>query len=171
MTTKDFNRYLSLIASGDGCGMEEIYNCFHDKLKFTAFLEVNDKATAEDIASNVLLSIFKNAANYGYIKNPNAWLYSAVKYAIFNFKKREAKYVYTEFMDEIYPAKDDKLELRIDLKQFLDTLPKRRQEIIQLHYLYGLTIKQTAKLLKISVSTVNRELVSLKDKLEIFRNF
>lgn len=168
MTTKDFNRCLQWIKNGDKRGMEEIYNHYYNKLKFSAALEVNNKANAEDIASNVLISIFKNAANYGYIDNPNAYMYRAVKFAVINFKKQNAKYVYSELLDDVYCSYEEKMDVKVDFMRFLETLPQRQREIVQLNYVYGFKIKETAKILHISVSTVNRDLLALKQELTKF---
>lgn len=168
MTTKDFNRCLQWIKNGDKRGMTELYNHYYEKLKFTAALEVQNEASAEDIASNVLISIFKNAANYGYIDNPNAYMYRAVVFAAINYKKQNIKYVYTELLDNVYCAYDANVELKVDFMRFLEKIPQRQREIVQLHYVYGFKITETAKFLHVSVSTVNRDLLEIRKELKKF---
>ena len=152
MEAKEFNRCIKRIACGDKRGIEKIYNRYHDRLQFFANLEVQNKQDAEDIATNVIDSILKNAHRYGYVEKPDAYMYRALTFAIINFKKKNDKYVYTELIDEIYPSRDSKVELRVDLKCYIEKLPKRQQDIIRLHYILGLTIEETAEFLNISVT-------------------
>lgn len=157
-----------MIAVGNKRGMEDIYKYYYEKLLLTVGLEIKNRENTEDIVSGVLISIFKNAANYGYIKNASAWMYNAAKFAIMNFKKRNEKYVYEDFIDEGYSAKDLKIDFKVDFKRFLETLPEREREVVLLHYIYGFKIPETAKYLKVSVSTVNRDIVLLKEKMKNF---
>lgn len=169
MDTKEFNRYLRLIANKDKRGMEAFYNFYYEKIRWSAQAEGISKDNAKDVASKVLVDIFSHAANYGYIKNPKAWMYKVIRNAIINYKKQNAQYVYTELMDEVYPAKDAKLDFKIDFCNFLAKLPPRQKELAILHYLLGYKLKEAAKYMEISVSTVNRDIVSLKREVKKFR--
>lgn len=171
MSTKEFNRYLRLIVSGDKRGMAALYNYYYEKIKLSAESEGISEANAHDVASKVLLDIFSHAESYGYIENPKAWMYRVIKNAIVNFKKQNAKYVYTEFMDEIYPAKDEKLDFKIDFSKFISKLPPRQQELVKLHYIFDFRIKEAAKIMGISVSTVNRDIALLKLELKKFKKY
>lgn len=151
--------------------MLKIYNYYFEKLLLTAFSEVKCRNIAEDVASNVLISIFNNAAHYKYIKKPNSWIFQALKFALSNYKKRNEKYVYAEFIDEAYSSKDQNWDMKIEFANTLAKLPIRQQEIIQLHFVYGMTISETAKELEISTSTVKRQINSLREELRIFLNY
>ncbi len=166
MNAKEFNKCIRLIKAGNNQGIERIYNCYYEKLKLTIDLEVKNKDITEDIASNVIISIFSNAQNYKYIKKPNAWMYKATKFAIINYKKIIKKYVFTELIDDVYPTKDNDINFKILVKQTIEQLPQRQKEIVLIHYIYGSNIRETAKIIGLSVSTVNREIIVLKDKLK-----
>lgn len=171
MTAKDFNRCLRLIAKGNNSGMSEIYNNYYAKLLLTARLEVNSSFIAEDIASNVLLSIFENAANYKTILNPDAWMYKSVIFAIINYKRNNEKYVYSDFIEEQDNFLEEKLNLKIEVYRLLAKLPERQRQIVQLHFVYGLKLIDTARTLKISYSTVCRDIRLLREELKNFKNF
>lgn len=167
MNTKEFNLCLRMIARGDNRGREQFYTCFYEKIKWSAVADGMNKEDAGDVASRVLLDIFHNAASYGYVRKPKAWIYKVKRNAIINHKKQNAKYVYTELIDEVFSAKDMKPEFKMDFCNFIDTLPPRQQEVIKLRYMYGFKITEAARFLKASVSTVNRDIAAVKD--EVFK--
>lgn len=171
MNAKEFNGCLKLIKDGNCRGIEQIYNNYYEKLLLTVNLEIDNRYVAEDIVSNVFTSIFCNAANYKYIRRPNAWMYKIAKFAIINYKKVNKKYVFTEAIDEKFMLKDRNINFKIVVKQTLEQLPKRQQDVVLLHFIYGLKIWETAKSLKISVSTVNREIIGLRKKLKFLLNY
>lgn len=171
MEAKEFNHCLQLIAKRDKQAMEVLYNNYYDKLLFSARLEDKLKADAEDIVSDVLISIFKNAANYSYIENPDAWMHGSLVFAIINFQKKNKKYVFTEFIDECFSAKAADSDFKIELKSAVEKLTKRQQDIFRFHILFDFEIKDTAKKFAISKSTVNREINKIKEKLAYLINF
>lgn len=171
MTAKDFNRCLRMIKDGDNRGMEIVYKNYYEKLVLTARLAIKDDFWAEEIASNVLLSIFKNASHYGRVSYPNAWIYKAVKFAIGNFIDREERCVFTELIDDVYPSLNRNIDFKMDFKAALEKLSQRQQDVVQLYYIYGLKAKDAAKILGISKSTFNREINFIKNFLKFFKNF
>lgn len=168
MTTKEFNRYIRLIANGDKRAMEALFNRYYGKIKLSAEAEGICEENAHDVASKVLVDIFSHAAGYDPIENHEAWMYRVIKNAIINYKKQNAKYVYTELIDDVYSAKDEKLDFKIDFKRFLAKLPPRQRELVERHYVYGFKIKEAAEQMNISVSTANRDISSLKGELKKF---
>lgn len=171
MNTKEFNRYLRLIANGDKRGMEAFYNYYYEKIRGSAQAEGISKENSHDVASKVFIDIFSHAANYVPVKYHKAWMYRVITNAIINYKKQNAKYVYTELMDEVYSAKDEKPDFKIDFNNFMAKLPPRLREVAKLHYLFDFKIKEVAKCLEISVSTVNRDILLLKGEIKKFKNF
>lgn len=162
---------MRLIVNKDKRAMEAFYNFYYEKIRSSAQAEGISKENTHDVASKVLVDIFTHAANYGYIESYKAWMYKVIKNAIINYKKQNAKYVYTELMDEVYSAKDEKPDFKIDFNNFMATLPPRQREIAILHYLYGFKIKEIAKQINVSVSTVNRDISSLKGEMKNFKKY
>ena len=148
--------------------MAELYNHYYKKLIFSAWIDGQNMENAEDIASNVMASIFENAKNYKYIEKPNAYMYQAVRFEIINFKKKNAKYAYTESMDDIFPIKDNNVVLQIEFKNYMNNLSERHRRVVEVHYVYGFKIEKTAEILNVSVSTINRDIDFLKGDLKKF---
>ena len=171
MTSKEFNHCLKLIVEGNRDGIEKIYEHYYSKLVLTVDLDANDRSFAQDVVSNLMLSIFRNASHYSYIKSPDSWMYKAAKFAFINYKKSNKKYVYTEFIDDVYPKVDRKLDLKIEVANALRRLTPRQREIVQLHFVYGMKIRETAKIVGVSISTVNRAIIVVRDKLKYLKDF
>lgn len=169
MTAEEFNDCLQQIANGSEEALEKIYNKYQAKLIFTARLELKNAASAEEVVSEVFFSIWKNAANYGYVEKPKAWMFQALKFAIINYKKKNYKYIYTESIDEAYYAKGNSADFKVALKLELEKLTERQRDIFKLHYLFDISIDDAAEELEISRSTVNREIEVIKQRLEYLK--
>lgn len=170
MTSEEFNDCLDRIKRGDNRGLEPIYLDYYEKLVLTANCELHDRWKAEEVASSVMTAIFKNAANYGRIKCPDAWMYKAVKFAAIKCKRSSRNEVLTDFEGSSQPAKDEKITFRIAFRDALKNCSERQSEIIQLHFVYSLNMRKTAKLMGISVSTVKREIAVIREKLRFLKN-
>lgn len=171
MTTKEFNRHIRLIANRDKRAMEAFYKFYYEKIRSCAISEGIQDENAKDVASKLMVDIFEHAANYDYIESPKGWMYRAIQYAIINYKKQNSKFFYTELIDEVYSAKDEKPDFKIEFNDFLKALPPRQREIAKLHFLFDFKIKKVAEFLDISVSTVNRDISLLKAETKKFEKF
>jgi RNA polymerase sigma factor, sigma-70 family len=169
MTPKEFNDCLNRIKNGDNRGLEPIYIKYYEKLVLTANCDLRDRGKAEEVASSVMVTILKNAGHYDYIKHPDAWMYKAVKFAVIRCKQNHRNEVLTDFSDFTQPAKDERITFKLAFCDALKHCSPRQREIIQLHFVYALNIRQTAKTMGISVSTVKREISAIREKLKSLR--
>ena len=124
---------------------------------------------SEDV-EDILQETYVRTANkdVGLIKSPKAYLYRAARNIALNELNRKSNSV-TGFIDDIvdgemgddFVAVDDQVHNKIQLETFahaVTLLPKQCRKVFLLRKLYGLTHKEIAKRLTISVSTVETHL-------------
>ena len=97
MTPKEFNNCLARIKRGDNSGLEQIYNFYYEKIVVSAQYELHDRYKAEEIASNIMVNILKNAKKFSYVRNPNMWISRATQFAVFSSKMNVKLEVLTGF--------------------------------------------------------------------------
>lgn len=178
MTPREFNNCLARIKRGDNSGLEQIYNFYYEKIVVSAQGELHDRYKAEEIASNIMVNILKNAKNFSYVRNPNLWMSRATQFAVFSSKMDVKCEVLTGFdfltesvfPESVYADDNETLIFRMAFYEILDGCTKRQRNIVYLHYVLRLNLRETANLMNISVSTVKREIVIVRDKLRDLYN-
>ena len=153
------------LSKGDKKAFDEIYGLFHKKIYSfctTYGLPVED---AEEITQEVFVKLWINRKNIDSGRSLNAYLYKIGKNIIIDeFKKKikaQATQVYQ--MSLIVPSNNvEEVMDYNDLKNIVDEtllfLPERRREVFELSRNKGLSHKEIAEELGISVKTVENHL-------------
>ena len=178
MTPKEFNNCLARIKRGDNSGLEQIYNFYYEKIVVSAQYELHDRYKAEEIASNIMVNILKNAKKFSYVRNPNMWISRATQFAVFSSKMNVKLEVLTGFdflsgaifPESVYAGDNDTLTFRMAFYEILDKCTERQRNIICMHYVHKLNLRETAKVMNISVSTVKREIIIMREKMRALYN-
>lgn len=134
-------------------------------LLYFAWDLVMDKEQAEDLVQDAFVAFWKNkelvSANEQVIK---AFLYSSIRnvtYNLYRKEKTEQKYfsrIDRSEMDDIdYEHKIIRAEFMAAVHKIASTLPTGCQNIFKLSYLDGLSNKEIADQLNISVNTVKTQ--------------
>jgi RNA polymerase sigma-70 factor (ECF subfamily) len=128
---------------------------------------VKNPYLAEEAVSDVFLNIWLMRERIEIKTNLKTYLYTAVRNQSLNYLKKNNKY----FEDLATVDKENKTsdmnadkfihyeELKDDIDSLLCQLPKKRQIIFRMNRLDGLSYKEIAEILSISVSTVQNQMV------------
>src|SRR5215213_4481178 len=119
-TTYKDDELMQLLSKSDAQAFTEIYNRYWEKLLAIGYYYLHDKQGAEDIVQEVMTGLWKRRNN-GVIHSLNAYLATAVKFAVFKAitrekKKREA--VKALVVPKHYNETEEKLEAKF-LQQLL----------------------------------------------------
>ncbi len=167
MTAKEFNDCLRMIRDKDSRGMARFYKHYYKRLRTTVLAMIRDEDVAEDMASDLMCRIFENADKYGYIDNPNAWMYSAAKNAVVDYiRQNNIVIVDDEIVDNAIC--DPKLERSLEFGEALSHFDRRVRMVLLLHYAYGYNYDEIADDLGISLSTVKRDIISSRSRLAFY---
>lgn len=134
--------------------LESIWHHFADKLGQFIRSRVADPATAEDILQDVFVKIQKRL---GALEDPaklQGWIYLIARHAVIDHyrKRKETVELPETLADEHEPESPDLDALKAAFRRLIHTLPDPYREAVVLTELEGLTQKELAQRLGISLS-------------------
>jgi RNA polymerase sigma-70 factor (family 1) len=156
------------IQRGNKCAFEELFLLYYDKLTAFASQYTRQIESAEEIASELFVKIWLRRDRLSNILNPEVYLYISIKNACLNvikangrrsqlFKESTENVIVEETIWNDGTSMEDK-ELEEILDQAVASLPDRRRIIFKLIKEDGLKSREVAKILGISVRTVESQL-------------
>ncbi|MDR2272291.1 MAG: RNA polymerase sigma-70 factor [Sphingobacterium sp.] len=153
-----------LIQQDDNIAFEALYERYWKKLYYQAARKTDSLEDAQEIVQNIFTSIWLRRKQLHIESTVSSYLAVAVKYKVF-------KYLAQRYKREVFDHDNDWVdfdnstedwlrfeELRIRLEQLVSALPEKCQLIFKLSREQGLTYKQIAEELDISVKTVETQL-------------
>ncbi|HEY9362339.1 MAG TPA: RNA polymerase sigma-70 factor [Chitinophagaceae bacterium] len=160
----------------DQQSFEKFYQLFFFRLYQFAYLYVHSKESAEEVVNDVFLSLWQKRKTLDTINNINVYLYVAVKNASLNWLRKNRR-VFTVSIDEL---RVDHLhlvpnpEILLITREFqslilkaIEQLPPRCKIIFKLIKEDGLSYKEVASILDLSVKTVDSQLYHALKKLAL----
>ena len=152
---------------GSQTAFETLFRMFHPALCFFARQRaVNlNPGEAEEIVLDSFLKLWQRRSNFTSLPSVKAFLYIATRNACLNNldkeKVRHRKHAqYLDSADEIEDTVVEEIiytEVLREVSQAIEALPAQCQRIIKMAYEDGLTPKEIATELNITVSTVNNQ--------------
>lgn len=163
--------------SDEGC-FKELFEKYYSRLCRHAYYVIGNKHGAEDIVQNFFAHIWKKRDNLKIEGEIDSYLFVSVRNASCNYLKRERnkKMRETEYSDynKTDNASIDKETFLKKLQEALNQLPEQCREIYCLKNMEGLSYKEIADYLQISVKTVDvqiyRALKKLRESMGNYKN-
>lgn len=159
---KSLHKIVKDLRNGDKQALDEIYKFFYPKLYVFAksFLKVEDDVN--DILQDVFVKLWLNREKIGKVETFNSYLFTIAKNAIVSYFREKSKdQKFEARVKEILVSAEneynDELEykdLKQNLESIIDQLPDKRKQIFKLSREEGLSNKEIAEKLDISVKTV-----------------
>ena len=170
--TEDLISLGERIAKDDQLAYRQLFILFYNKLFRFVMGFTKSKELTEEIVSDVFINIWRRRKNMEEIKNLKLYLYVSAKNITFNYLKKLHRENLTD-LDSVEVEPEDPFadpgaalitrEMNLKLKSAINDLPPRCKLVFTLIKEDGLTYKQAATLLDISVSTVENQLsIALK---------
>lgn len=157
-----------------------LYTYCYPSLSRFAFSFLKSRELAEEIASDVLLKIWKNRHKMGDVKDFRLYLYVSTRNASLNELKKQQR-IHTFSLDDttIWMKTDDATpeQLLITAEFFkkiqtaIHQLPPQCRLIYKLVKEDGLKYREAAELLHLSVKTIEKQMgIAMKRLYEVFQN-
>ena len=152
--------------------IEKIWLEYHNKLLGFIKSRVENEAVAEDILQNVFVRIQTRIDTLRRESSMRSWLYQITRNSIIDYYRSHKSHI--ELPETIMePEKDDaetaRQEIEACMLPLIKNLPDTYREAVMLSEIEGLTHKQVAKKLGISLSgaksRVQRGRIKIKDML------
>jgi RNA polymerase sigma-70 factor (ECF subfamily) len=172
----------ALIASlqqGNISAFEAIYNEYWPRLYGYVFNRLKNKEVSEEIIQEVFFSLWSKHATIDFTHSLSAYLFTAVKYQIFNYIKSDQvrKAYASSFSLHREKLADNSNEENIaatDLKDAVEKeisrLPEKCQQVFRMSRLEHLSVRDIASTLNISHKTVENHLTKALRQLRIAFN-
>ena len=165
---------LQKIQNGDQSAFKEFYHFQFFKLYQFAYSFVHSKETSEEIVNDVFLSLWQKKDTLSTINNIQVYLYVSVKNASLNYLRRNNLSIPVSIdylcVDHFPLVADPELllsqrELQKQIREAIEQLPPRCRLVFKLVKEDGLSYKQVASILELSVKTVDSQLCLALKKL------
>ena len=147
--------------------VETVWSDLGDTLKRFIVRRVNDEQVAEDILQDVFLKIHNGIANLNDERRIQAWVYQIARNAIVDHYRRF--HSPTELLDNLAaPEADDaevERQLARSLRGMVEQLPEAYRQALALTAFEGLTQKEVAGRLGLSLSGAKSRVQRAREKL------
>ena len=160
----DLTELILRIAQEDQLAFTAFYHATHDLVHALALRMVRDQAAAEDVAIEVYLQLYQQAARYNPTRGtPVAWLLTLTRSRSIDRLRREAVHGQCESLPDAMTcqsplpgpeAQSVIAERRMMVRKALSTLTKEQRQVIEIAYYRGLSHQQIASQLGQPLGTV-----------------
>ncbi|TKC05980.1 RNA polymerase sigma factor [Pedobacter frigoris] len=157
---------LSLFKRGDQSAFKLIYERYWQLLYVSACKILKDEDEAKDIVQEVFISFLNKRANLEITISISSYLYSSVRYKVFDFISR--KKVRQDHLDSLsaYIYSGDlrtdraliEKEINAEIEKEIQNLPQKMKEVFELSRKEELSHKEIADTLNISDKTVKKQI-------------
>ncbi len=165
--------WIQSIREGDHQTFEKLFKKHYSNLTRYSWRYVNSKAIAEEITQEVFADLWENRKKWEIESSLRSYLYKMVKNKSLNYLKHqqvEDKYDKKWIEKKEYPSieyESDRREQKIKkaIAEEIAKLPPRGKMTYELHRIDGLTYKEIAEVMDVSVKTVESQMTRALKKL------
>jgi RNA polymerase sigma-70 factor (ECF subfamily) len=170
-TTSD-DVLVARVAGGDRCAMEVLYARHHVRVFRFVLRLVQDEPTAEDIATDVFLDVWRHADRFEGRSAVSTWILGIARFKALSALRRrslepfdhESATVVEDPADTPATALEKKDTSQI-IRQCLTELPVQHREIIDLAYYHEKSLEEVAEIVGIPKNTVKTRMFRARSQL------
>jgi RNA polymerase sigma-70 factor (ECF subfamily) len=161
---QDSRQLLEAAASGDRRAAEKLLRAMLPRVRNLVRFFVRGDAEVDDIAQEALLTILRGAGSYRGEGSVNAWADRIVVRTVFAHLRRTrvAQARHVEYTPDVMPVSEGETGqsfiARRKAVRALDALPDEQREVLVMHHVLGLSVREIADELAIPFETVRSRL-------------
>jgi RNA polymerase sigma-70 factor (ECF subfamily) len=158
-------------AQKDPAAFQQLYDRWAVPIYQYFYARTGEAANAEDLTSQLFLSVYQALPRYQHRGTFAAWLFTIARNLSRDYYRklgREAPLYQAQQLaaDSDLPAEAAQREEIARLRRLIHSLPDREQELIRLRYVAGLTFAEMADVLKKRKDAVKKSLYRLQARLQ-----
>jgi RNA polymerase sigma-70 factor (ECF subfamily) len=158
---------LRRVADGDRGAFEELFNNYHPRLFSFLFRLTRSHGAAEELANDVLLTLWKDAGRFRGESKVSTWIFGiAYRQALAHLRKRKFKLVSIKDDDAMVGETAARLEREDWVRQGIQVLPPKQKLTVMLVYFLGLSCEETANVSGVPVNTVKTRMFHARRKMK-----
>ncbi len=161
----DERQLIELLREGDSLSFEILFQQYYVRFYNFVCNFIKNASVAEDIVQNVFMKIWINRANLRVDRSIHNYIYVLTKHEVLNHIRDHKVYMQVEKLimsdqPEVAIADDmDQVrDLDVRIRNFIASMPEQRRKVFLLSRYRGLSNKEIAELLGLSVRTVDRHI-------------
>lgn len=162
--------------AGEAEAVAEIYRQHSPNIFRYFYFRLRDQAVAEDLTGEVFLRMVQGLPNYKDYGAPiAAWLFRIARDRLVDYFRR-SKQTSEELPEQLHDPQPDLESQAVDQSKYqalmdsLETLTEEQQLVVQLRFVEGLSVDETARLLQKKAGAIralqHRALRNLAEKLK-----
>lgn len=165
-------RLLRLVADKDRGAFDKLFRNYYPRLFTFLFRLTRSHGAAEELANDVLLTVWKDAGRFRGESKVSTWIFGiAYRQSLAHLRKRKLKLV--SFVEGDEPAQDENsvdLDARLEredwVRQGVENLPPKQRLAVMLVYFFGLSCEETASVTGARTSTVKTRMFHARRKMK-----
>lgn len=171
MEEKQFIACMERMRSGDKSALHEVYEAYIGYIYTIVLQTVSNREDAEDVTSEFFIKLWRLADTYRGGNGHRAWMAAIARNMAVDLLRKTKREVltddFTDTMTEFASDESPEQEVLSDvsLKQALDVLQPKEQEVVHLKIMGDMTFQEIADILKIPLGTVTWRYQSAIKKL------
>ena len=144
---------------------EQVVKTYADMVYRIAYRYVKNPIDADDVFSEAFLSYFKKERSFESEEHRKAWLIRVTINCAKDFLAKNSQW--QQFQEEVlYEQSAPMKDTYMDLHNAIEQLRPEYREVIKLHYLDDLPVKQIAQVLDRNENTVKTQLSRAREALK-----
>ena len=137
----------------------------YDKIYRYCYFKIRDAPLAEDLTQETFLRFFSRNTYIGR-GEPLAWLYTIAKNLCVDTYRKKGEQALLAEIEAVDPGVDA-LEISIDVKKAVNTLPNDLQEILLLRFSSELSMKEISAITGLSRFAARRKIIGAIKKIKL----
>ena len=165
--------WLAAIATGDRHAFDELYREYGPRIFRFSYRLIHDQTKAEEVTNDVMLEIWKHAANFEGRSSVSTWIFGIARHRTLNAVRGKTLHLTTMDAAEHVADESTTAEIELDqattgkaLRDALDRLSSEHREVIELSFFHELSYKEIAEIANCPENTVKTRMFHAKKRLE-----
>lgn len=159
---------LRRVAGDDRDAFDELFENYHPRLFTFLFRLTRSHGAAEELANDVLLTLWKDAGRFRGESKVSTWVFGiAYRQALAHLRKRRLKLVPFFEQDAVDNETDGRLEREDWVRRGIEDLPPKQKLTVLLVYFLGLSCEETASVTGVPASTVKTRMFHARRKMKL----
>ena len=176
MTPEKEKELLTALSKGNQSAFDSLYLFYAPKVREFVFRLLKNPGEAEDVTQNIFLRIWEKRRELGDMRSLRSYLYTMARNAVFDIFSHSL--VQDKYMQEHIKSaalrrdtppseKIETEELALLIAIAVDNMPEQRRRVFSLSRYEGLSNKEIAERLNISVKTVEKHIGAALSQLRL----
>jgi len=158
---------LRRVADGDRGAFEELFEIYHPRLFAFLFRLTRSHGTAEELANDVMLTLWKDAGRFRGESKVSTWVFGiAYRKALAHLRKRKLTLVSIKDDDATVGDTGAQFEREDWVRQGIQALPAKQKLTVMLVYFLGLSCEETASAVGVPVNTVKTRMFHARKNMK-----